>query len=139
MSSPEQIQQSPNMAIEKTTSQNEDFDYTFSRRELGKKILQTTQKIFSQVSGNELLVAGGEIIVGSAFFLGLSERTKSEKDKRLLQKAGTFGVATGFTVFETGMAVRSLKKRIAHTHDSQQIQTVFQMKTPRLPRRKHSH
>lgn len=139
MSSPEQIQKSSEMAKIKIPAQNDNADSFLSRREFGKEILHTTQKVFSKISGNELIVAGGEIIAGGIFFLGLSERTKREKDKKLLQKAGTGGLATGFTIFETGMAIRSLKKRTSHTPSNEPTPTLFQMKTTRLPWRKHSH
>ncbi len=138
MSSPEQIQKSSEMAKRKFPAQNDNTD-SFLSREFGKEILHTTQKVFSKISGNELIVAGGEIIAGGIFFLGLSERTKREKDKKLLQKAGTGGLATGFTIFETGMAIRSLKKRTSHTPSNEPTPTLFQMKTTRLPWRKHSH
>lgn len=138
MSSPEQIQKSQVMTKREITSQNDNSDSSFSRREFGKKILQTTQKVFSKMNGNELIVSGGELIGGGMFFLGLSERTKSKKDRELLQKAGTGGIATGFTVFEAGMAIRSVKKRTAHTPSNEPIPTLLQMKTTRLPWRKHS-
>ncbi|GIW62124.1 MAG: hypothetical protein KatS3mg089_0976 [Patescibacteria group bacterium] len=138
MSSPEQIQKSQVMTKREITSQNDNSDSSLSRREFGKKILQTTQKVFSKMNGNELIVGGGEIIAGSFFFLGLSERTKREKDKKFFQNAGTGGLATGFTVFEAGMAIRSVKKRTAHTPSNEPIPTLLQMETTRLPWRKHS-
>jgi hypothetical protein len=138
MSSPEQTQKAQDMAKRESAAQNENADSSLSRREFGKEILHITQKVYAKISGNELIVAGGEMIAGGVFFLGLSERTKREKDKKLLQKAGTGGLATGFTVFETGMAIRSLKKRTSHTPSNEPIPTLLQMKTTRLPWRKHS-
>lgn len=137
MSLIEQTQNSLKIPAEEIDSQNEKQAFRFSRRELGKRALQTMQKAFSQsrVSGNELLAAGGEIILGSSILLGLSERTNSEENKELLQKAGTVELATGFIVFETGMTIRSLKNRADHTSYDKPIQTVLQRKTTRLPRR----
>lgn len=138
MSSPEKIQKSPDMTKREIPAQNDNADFSLSRRELGKKIAHTTQKVFSKLSGNELIVAGGEIIAGSFFFLGLSERTKREKDKKFFQNAGTGGLVTGFTVFEAGMTIRSFKKRTSNTPTNEPTHTLFQMKTTRLPWRKHS-